>query len=192
MRWEEALDEINSPEFRASLSVVSSADAFFKAVAQLPTVLNAQRLMLESGELREDALGRIYDLVAEETDPDFLNPNDKPLATLLWLTAFAAPDYAETAAEWTDRAPRCWYAKHLAHRILNPPLSITKDYKFGEKQDETRAGEMGSGSMRFAMRPLTETRLRFYDVDLRQEPSYPVSMRQKPEQFMSVSSEGIS
>ena len=192
MNWEEALEEISSPAFRANLSVISGTSAFFKAIAQLPAVLDAQRLMLGSGELKKEVLGRIYDIAAEKTDPEFLNPNDKALATFLWLTAFAAPDYVETAAKWTDRAPQCWYARHLARRILNPPLSSTRDYRFGEKQDETRAGEMWSGDMRFAMRPPTETRLRFYDVDMRQAPSDRIPTWKKPEPFMSVSSEGIS
>ena len=189
--WEEALDEINSPAFRASLSVVSSTDAFFKAVAQQPAVLDAQRFMLESGEAREGVLGRIYDLVSEETEPGFLNPNDKPLAVLLWLTAFVAPDYTEMAAKWADRAPRCWYAKDLAHRVLNPPPSTTRDYKFGGKPDETRAGEMWPGNIKFAMRPLTETHLKFFNVDLRQEPSTLVFTQQKPEQSFFDSSEEI-
>lgn len=191
MRWDGTLDEINSSAFRASLSVVSSTDAFFKAVAQQPAVLNAQRLMLGSGELKEEMLGYIYDLVTEETDPNFLNPNDKPLATFLWLTAFAAPDYAETAAKWTDRAPRCWYAKHLAQRILNPPASITMDYKFGGKQDQVLPTEMWSRSMRFVMQPLAETSFRFHNIGLRQEPSSPAFANQKSEQVVSFSSEAM-
>ena len=192
MNWEEALEEISSPAFRANLSVISGTNAFFKAIAQLPAVLDAQRLMLESGELKEDVLGHIYDLVTEETDPDFLNPNDKPLATLLWLTAFAAPDHVETAAKWTERASQCWYSKHLAHRILNPPLSMTKDYKFGERQDETRAGEMWSRNMRFAISSPTKTSLRFYDVDIRQKSSDRAFIGRKAEQSMSVPSEVVS
>ena len=125
MNWQEALKQIQSVELDVNLNVVSSSDAFFEVVARESAVLDAYALMRESGELREEALGKISDLVWTETDPSYENPNDTPLAVLLWLTNFAANDFATIAAGWVDQAPRCWHAKKLAQRILNPPPSTT-------------------------------------------------------------------
>ena len=139
MNWEDALDEIHSTGFDANLNVVSGTDRFFRAVSIEPAVLDAYREMRRSGEAREEALGIISDLVNQETDPRFENPNDTPLAVLLWLTAFAADDCARIAAAWVDSAQRCWYAKKLAKRILNPPPTETTDYSFGEKLTKSMA-----------------------------------------------------
>jgi hypothetical protein len=124
MNWQEALEQIQSVEFDVNLNVVSGTNAFFRAVAKEPAVLEAYRQMLASGELREDALGRIYDLANQEVDLRFENPNDTPLAVLLWLTYFGAGDFAPMAAALVDGAPQCWYARRLARRILNPPPSL--------------------------------------------------------------------
>ena len=125
MNWQEALSEIQSVEFDFDLNVLSGTNAFLEAVSRHPTVLEAYDLMRDTGELREEALGRLSDLVWADTDPRYENPNDTPLAVLLWLTNFAANDLAATAAGWVDQAPRCWHAKKLAQRILNPPPSMT-------------------------------------------------------------------
>ena len=71
MNWQEALEEIQSVEFDVNLNVVSGTNAFFQAVAQEPAVLEACRELRQSGEVREDALGRIHQLVKQETDPRF-------------------------------------------------------------------------------------------------------------------------
>ena len=62
MNWQEALNEIQSVEFDVNLNVVSSTDAFFEAVAREPAVLEAYDQMRNSGDLREEALGRLCDL----------------------------------------------------------------------------------------------------------------------------------
>ena len=156
MNWQEAIEEIQSVEFDVNLNVVSGTNAFFRAVAQEPAVLEACRELLQSGEVREDALGRIYDLVKQDTDPRFENPNDTPLAILLWLTTFAAPDYTKRAAAQVDLAQRCWYAKKLAQRILNPPPSTTGDSRFGELPASYVTTDVTSGETRFRLRSNTE------------------------------------
>ena len=125
MNWQEALEQIQSVEFDINLNVASSTDAFYEAVAGQPAVLDAYRLMRSSGDHVEDVLGKLRDLTWAETDPRYENPNDSSLAALLWLTNFAASDYATIAATWVDQAPRCWHSKKLAQRILNPPPSFT-------------------------------------------------------------------
>ena len=125
MNWQEALEEIRSVEFDVNLNVVSSTDRFFEAVAEESAVLSACILMQKSGELQEETLGVLRDLVRMDTDPSYENPNDTPLAVLLWLTNFAAQEHAMLAAIWVDQAPRCWHAKKLAQRILNPPPTET-------------------------------------------------------------------
>ena len=155
MNWQEAIEEITGPAFSADLSVVSGTNAFFRAMKQQPAVREAQRLLLESGEAREEALGYIYSLAAMETDPDFLNPNDKPLAALLWMTTLA--DYhAENAARWVDQAVGCWYAKELAQWILNPPPapSRTAECTFWSNRPETQATD--AENVNFMMQPTTK------------------------------------
>ena len=125
MNWQEALNDIQSMEFDVNLNVVSSTDGFFAGVAREPAVLEAYDHMRNSGERREEALGMLFDLAWEGTDPRYENPNDTSLAVLLWLTNFATSDLVALAASWVDLAPRCWHAKRLAQRILNPPASMT-------------------------------------------------------------------
>lgn len=158
MNWENVLDEIYSPEFDAALNVVSSASGFFQAVREHPTVQDAYRQMLKSGELREDAIGRIFDLATKEIDLQFENPYDTSLAVLLWLTTFAANDNAQVAAAYVDRAPQCWYAKKLAQRILNPPQAHSTPWNFvlSEKTQHRPNTEAGSGSAEIHLPPMTE------------------------------------
>lgn len=118
MNWESALTEIESHEFDANLSVVSGVRAFYRAAANEPACVDLYSNMLASGEAREEVLGHILDLSQLEVDRRFENPKDTSLAILLWLTNFAAPELVEIAADLVDRAPNCWYAKKLAHRIL--------------------------------------------------------------------------
>ena len=123
MNWQEAISQIESSQLDASLNVVSGTNAFFKAADKEPAVREARRRLLQSGELHEDILNRIYELADLDVDPQYANPNDTALAVLLWLSYFTFPDYAHIAAGYVRRAPQCWYAKKLANRILNPPPS---------------------------------------------------------------------
>ncbi len=121
MNRQEALDYIESIEFDATVSVVSSAKAFFRAVAGEPAVLELYRQAKESGEMRQEILDRIYALAAREINPNYENPNDTALAVLLWLTYYTAPELVRVAALYTALAPKCWYARKLVRRILTPP-----------------------------------------------------------------------
>ena len=164
MNWKEVLDEIQSGEFDATLNVVSSDSGYFHAVEKHPTVREAYRQMLESGELREDAIGRIFDLVSEEIDPRFENPHDTPLAVLLWLTAFAANDSVRVAASYVDQAPQCWYAKKLAQRILHPPQSPsnTWDFAFSQEPQSSPSVKAWSGSTDTQIPPMMERPMESY------------------------------
>ena len=122
MNWHEALARIESPDFDANVNAVSGMKAFFRAVDKESSVRGARRNMMESGEIREKALGRICDLAAAEFDSRYENPHDTPLAVLLWLTYYAAPEFADLAAHYTGSAPNCWYANKLAKTILMPSV----------------------------------------------------------------------
>ena len=127
MNWQDALAYIESPELDAELNFASGTSAFFRRVGKEPVIQSTLGLMSESGEVCEEVLGRIFDLSVAETDPDYANPNDSPLAVLLWLTYFTNPNYARIGANFVDGAPRCWYAKWLAHRIINPIPTASSD-----------------------------------------------------------------
>ncbi len=146
MNWQEALEEIRSVEFDVSLNVVSGTNSYFRAAAQHPAVQEAYRQMIESGDIREEAVGLIYDLADEPVDPQFENPNDTPLAILLWLINFTAPDVVELAATRVDQTPHCWYAKKLTQRILNPPPSLTANHPIPPEPEELRITGSSSGS----------------------------------------------
>ena len=192
MNWQEAVDEIRSVEFDIKLNVVSGTNGFLRAVSYDTAVLEAYRLMRQSGELREDALGRIYDLVKQETDPSYENPNDTSLAVLLWLTAFASPEFATIAASWVDQAPRCWHAKRLAQRVLNPPPSMTGSYKLMSNPREPYISDTLSGDMRFTMSLISEYAPKFHSVKLGLESSTPDAIQEFPEEFIVMTSEGTS
>lgn len=121
MNWEQALSDIESHEFAARLNVVSDMRSFFAAAGKEPAVGAVYTGLRESGELREEVLGRINDLAHLQVDLRYENPKDTPLAILLWLATFTGADYPQTAANVVDRAPQCWYAKKLARALLMPP-----------------------------------------------------------------------
>ena len=118
MNWQEALAEIESAEFDINVNVVSGLKAFFRAVDKEPSVKEARRFMMESGECREEVLGRICDLATTEIDFRYENPHDTPLATLLWITYYEVPQFANLAAHYIAAAPNCWYASKLAKNIM--------------------------------------------------------------------------
>ena len=131
MNWDEAIKEIHSPEFDAELNVVSGMDHFLRVIASEPAVIAASRHMRNSGELREEALGIIQDLIiSSNIDSEYQNQNDTSLTAWLWLTCRIFPGHAEAIANWTDQLPGLWYAKKFAQRILNPPPSTTEEYVF--------------------------------------------------------------
>ncbi len=121
MNWQEAMAQIESSEFDANLNVVSGMSAFFRAADKEPAVREAYRCLRESGDLREEALDRIYDLAELEVDPRYENPNDTALAVLLWLSYFAFPDDVDIAVDYVSGAPQCWYAAKLARQLAIPP-----------------------------------------------------------------------
>lgn len=123
MNWQAALTEIESPQFAARLNVVSDEKAFFREVAKDPVALELCRQVKNSGELQESTLDRIHDLAGQEFDRRYENPNDTPLAVLLWLTCRAAPEAGPVAAHYVARAPQCWYARKLAQRVMGPPAA---------------------------------------------------------------------
>ena len=162
MNWQEALEEIQSVEFDANLNVVSGTNSFFRAVAQEPAVIEAYQELRNSGELREEILGRIYDLAVQEIDPRYANPNDTPLAVFLWLTYFGAGDLARIAADRVDHAPQCWYASKLAKRILNPPPSKTEGYWIGEVPDGSNFTSVSFSDMKDIIGFTTDKPLKVY------------------------------
>lgn len=123
MNWEEAISYIESPLFDAELNMVSGTSAFLRTARKQPAVQQALLAMRESGEHREEVLDRVYHMAMEETDPRYENPNDTPLAVLLWLTCYTEPDLARLGARFVEHAPRCWYASRLARHINSPPAT---------------------------------------------------------------------
>ena len=156
MKWNEALAQIESPEFDANLSMFSSTKAFFRAMAADPVVLDLLVQIHESGELREEVLDRIYDLAGLEIDSRYENPNDKPLTVLLWIIRDADPDIVKVAAHYTVRAPQCWYAWKLARSIMAPPPPVESgNYRF----------EFDAKCLRFGNSPATASTFNIMPVD---------------------------
>lgn len=154
MNWQEALAEIESVEFDANVNVVSGLRAFFRAVDKEPSVNEARRFMTESGECREEVIGRICDLAMSDIDTRYENPHDTPLAVLLWLTYYAAPEFANLAAHYTEKAPNCWYASKIANSIVVPPPTENSNVRMVVSRD---TGAIGTSSS-----PATTVRLMDY------------------------------
>ena len=129
MNLQEALARIESPEFDAELNLVSGSKSFFRAIAGDSMVKILMKSMNETGEGPEQILGRIYDLSMLETDPHYENPNDTALAVLLWLTTYTDSQLANVGAHYVQRAPRCWYATHLANQVIAPSTSGSSEYR---------------------------------------------------------------
>lgn len=163
MSLEQALHEIKSHEFAARLNVVSGMRAFFGAARAEPAVISIYRNMTESGEAREEVLGRLQDLAQLEINPRYENPNDTALAILLWLTESTAPAHSQMAAALVDRAPQCWYAKKLARRILFPP-PVASGYRWaGELRSGPRSESMGTENALIIVNPgASLTQPRYY------------------------------
>ena len=161
MKWQDALAHVESIEFDAEVNMVSSARAFFHAVAAEPVMRDLYRQARESAEVREEILGRIYDLSAREIDLKYENPNDTPLAALLWLTCYAAPDFLPTAARITAQAPQCWYARKLARSIIAaPPPVESKNTRFWFEANGSRRANNPTAVSTFYAAP-ADSKLRF-------------------------------
>lgn len=76
--------------------------------------------MIASPEVLFEVLRQIRDLSDLEVDRRYENPNDTALAVFLLLVTLVDTDYAFITADLVDRAQQCWYAKHIARRILTP------------------------------------------------------------------------
>ena len=120
MNWQQALAEIEGPEFDARLNVVSGLRSFLTAVVREPAIMELYNRMQASGDVSEEVLGNIYDLSRLSVDPRYEHPKDTAMAALLWLMAATQVEFAELAAHYVDRAPQSWYAKKLARRIIIP------------------------------------------------------------------------
>ena len=149
MDWEESLARIESPELDAELNVVSGTAAFFRAVGNEPAVQQSLRYMSLSGERQEEILNRIADLAMVDIDPRYENPNDTPLAVLLWLTCFASPKFAHIGARYVEKAPQCWYASKLARQITAQPSTESSEswvpFQWGTRGMESL--QFGNGSV---------------------------------------------
>ncbi len=144
----QALNEIRSHEFAARLNVVSGPRFFFTAVGKEPVVVSLLKDMGGSGEAREEVFGLITDLSQLKIDRRYENPYDTALAVLLWLTLYAAPDLSRLAAEQVYGAPQCWYAKKLAHRVLEPPrVASGNDWVGAYRRDLQTPGGSSSHSI---------------------------------------------
>ncbi len=121
-----------SVEFAARVNVVSGLSLLFKAAAREEAVQELQHAMARSGEVREEVLAKVNDLVELVVDPRYQNPYDTALAILLLLTGNTAPAQHLLTATLVDGAPQCWYAKKLAHSIIFPPRNPSHDAWEGE------------------------------------------------------------
>ena len=117
MAFSNDLTFIESRQFAAELSTVSSTEAFFGVLAHHPIVLRVLENLRTSGTQLEEMMGRVLDLCAVISDPRYENPYDVALATYLWLTHFSQQGISQSLAANIDRVPRTWYAKKLAFRI---------------------------------------------------------------------------
>ena len=162
MDWQQALKEIESHEFDARLSVVSSMRIFFRAAANEQSVKVLYDSLLQSGETREEVFGRIHELSHLEVDRRYENPRDTSLVILLWMISFAAPGMVELAADLVDRAPQCWYAKKLARRILVPPPVATANSWWSDLERRLDSAVEFSGDIAITVNPAWSHVRRFY------------------------------
>lgn len=163
MSTAESLKEIRSHEFAARLNVVSGTRSFFTAVGNEPVVASLLKDMGGSGEVREEVFGLIHDLSQLEIDRRYENPHDTALAVLLWMTMYAARDNARLAADLVYRTPQCWYAKKLAHKVLEPPMVASGNDWIGAYRQELHTPRGSSDYVVITVNPMTKDMKRIYE-----------------------------
>jgi hypothetical protein len=132
--WKNAIAEITSHEFDVKLNIVSGLRSFIRAAFGERSVDVLYRAMLISPLARDAVLEQLQSLSRLEIDRRYENPNDTALAVFLLLTLIVDTDLAIIAADLVDRAPQCWYARKIAHKILTPTAIAsdnTQDFPLG-------------------------------------------------------------
>jgi hypothetical protein len=113
---DEVLGDIESPRFSALANVASDLKTFLRAVEQEPA---SHRLLalLRSEEVVAALARRMECLVGEPGEPSLEHPHDAALAAYLWALR-GEPTLGRQAALAVQSAPRCWWARKVAEKIL--------------------------------------------------------------------------
>lgn len=128
---------IESRQFAAELNVVSSTEAFYRAVSRNPVVVRVLEKLRTSGEAVEELVGRVLDLCAVSTDPRYENPYDAALVAYLWLAYYGSEGLSQSLATTVDKTSGTWYAKKLAFRILAEHQFLVRS-SWPDPQEEAR------------------------------------------------------
>lgn len=122
MTFDEALKEIESPEFSARLNLASDFKGFFHAVELEKAIgIALSHLCLLSNMTK--LLRRISELTRQNVDLRYENPWDNTLTVYLWILNVRDVNIAKIAAEKVAETPQCWWAtKYAKHLLLDKGL----------------------------------------------------------------------
>jgi hypothetical protein len=117
-KLEDFFTALESHEFSAIVNLASDFQTFVDILAAEKPV---QDLAVEvrSPEARSAVCERALTLAKDQGDGEHEHPWDSALAVYLWLLADKDASLARKLAATIAEAPRCWWARMMAERILS-------------------------------------------------------------------------
>jgi len=117
MNFKEAMREVESNKFAASLNVANDFRTFLE-ISESQDEIRTLRKALKSRENQRTLFRRTLELAREAGDLRYENKWDVALAAYLLAAYSEDVSLGKLVAEVVARAPRCWWTTTLAHRIL--------------------------------------------------------------------------
>jgi hypothetical protein len=118
-KLQELFTAMESHEFSAIVNLASDFKTFVRILASEKPVQDLAEEMREA-KVRAAVSERALALVKDQGEEGYEHPWDSALAAYLWLLADKDPELAKVAAATIAQAPRCWWARKLAEKVLSP------------------------------------------------------------------------
>jgi hypothetical protein len=118
-RLESLFKALESPEFAALVNRASDWKTFARILGSEKAARDLAGEMSDA-EVRGAVCARMLALVANPGEEGADHPWDSALAAYLWLLANKDAPLARSAAATVAEAPRCWWARKVADRVLSP------------------------------------------------------------------------
>jgi hypothetical protein len=117
-RVESLFKVIESHEFAAIVNLASDWKTFARILGSEKAVQDLAGEMSDAG-VWEAVCERVLALVPDHGEEGCEHPRDAALAAYLWLLAAKDAPLARSAAAKIAEAPRCWWARKAAERVLS-------------------------------------------------------------------------
>ena len=132
MTFEEAMKEVESPTFDASVNVASDLRTFLLGVQQQEAVHILFR-ELDSPEKRLQLFSQVVALSRQQIDPRYENLWDTALAVYVWLISLKDANLAKVASQTAMQAPQCWWAAKVSS-IVSTESRVNSDAELMQRE----------------------------------------------------------